>query len=206
MRCSLPTCVAAVLVVGAGAATARAEEPSVAFGIRGGLNLATFHGDDVSFDGVEPKNRTGFCGGAFVAIPLGQSFLIQPEVLYSQKGAKYEEAGETFALKFDYVEVPLLFKARLGSGGAKPSLFAGPAVAFKIRSRLEADGEEEEEAEELKSTDFGIVAGVGLDLAAGSGSFVIDARYTWGLTRLDDSSDEADVKSGVWSFSVGYAF
>jgi hypothetical protein len=197
--------VVAVLAIGAGAAAARADDPSVAFGIRGGLNLAKFHGDDASFDEVEPKNRTGFCGGAFVAIPLGQRFLIQPEALYAQKGARYEEAGEKLTLKFDYLEVPLLFKVRFGSGNAKPGIFAGPAVAFKIKSRLESDGEGED-AEDVKSTDFGIVAGLGLDLAAGGGSFVIDARYTWGLTTLDDSSDASDVKNGVWSFSVGYAF
>jgi hypothetical protein len=205
MRSRLVTCVVGVLVMGVVAVPTRAEDPSVRFGIRGGLNLATLHGDDASFDTVEPKNRTGFCAGVFLAIPLSQSFFIQPEALYAQKGAKYEEGGEKLTVKLDYVEVPLLFKGRFGSGNAKPSIFAGPAVAFKIKSRLELDGEEED-PEEIKGTDFGIVAGLGLDLAAGRGYFVIDARYTWGLTSLDDSSEEVDVKNGVWSFSVGYAF
>lgn len=177
----------------------------MAFGIRGGLNLAKFHGDDANFEAVSPKNRTGFCGGAFVAFRLAESFFIQPEVLYTQKGARYEESGEELTVALDYVEVPLLFKARFGSGGARPSLFAGPSAAFKIRSQLEFDGEKEE-VEEVKGTEFGIVAGAGLDLAAGSGAFVIDARYTWGLTTVLDSSESADVKNGVWSFSIGYQF
>jgi hypothetical protein len=133
------------------------------------------------------------------------NFLIQPEVLYTQKGAKYDEGGAEATVKLDYVEVPVLFKGRFGSGGVKPSVFAGPAVGFKVSAKTEFDGEEED-IEDVKGTDFGIVFGAGLDLAAGPGSFIIDARYTLGLTTLDDSPDPGDVKNGVWSFSVGYTF
>jgi hypothetical protein len=56
----------------------------------------------------------------------------------------------------------------------------------------------------LKGTDFGLVFGGGLDL----GRLSLGARYTLGLTNLNDgpsvSSDE-EFKSRSLSFLVGYA-
>jgi len=205
MRTASLTCAAAVLGIAAGAGVAWAQEPRVEFGVRGGINLASVNGDDVSFFDVSPKSRVGFSGGIFAGIRVTSNFLIQPEVLYTQKGAKYEEGGSEALIKLDYVEVPVLFKGRFGSGGVKPSVFAGPAVGFKVSGKSAFDGEEED-LEEAKGTEFGIVFGAGLDLAAGSGAFTIDARYTLGLTTLDDSAVAADIKNGVWSFSLGYAF
>jgi opacity protein-like surface antigen len=154
---------------------------------------------------VSPENRVAFAGGLFAGIRVTPSFLIQPEVLYTQKGARYEVAGEEAVIKLDYVEVPVLLKGRFGSGGVKPSVFAGPAMAIKVSGKSEFRGEEED-AEDVKSTDFGVVFGAGLDFAVGSGAFTIDARYTLGLTTFVDVPDPDDVKNGVWTFSVGYAF
>ena len=204
MRTTGVACTLAALAIALGAGTAGAQDSGVEFGLKAGLNLASLEGDDV-FEEAALKSRTGFSGGIFVGIPVTPNFLIQPEVLYSQKGAKLEAAGEEATVKIDYIEVPVLFKGRFGSGGAKPSVFAGPAVGFKVTGKTEFQGEEED-IEDLKSTDFGIVFGAGLDLAAGSGSFILDVRYTLGLTTLDDSDEPDDVKNGVWSFSVGYAF
>ncbi|HEX7779696.1 MAG TPA: hypothetical protein VF424_10675, partial [Vicinamibacterales bacterium] len=41
--------------------------------------------------------------------------------------------------------------------------------------------------------------------------FIVDARYTWGLTNILDreeagASDEASVKNKTFSISVGYRF
>lgn len=201
----LVKCAVAALAITAGARIAGAEGSRVSVGIRGGLNLASFHGDDAGGGNLVPKNRTGFSGGVFVGIRLTQNFLIQPEVLYSQKGVKYwiSGVGEGFTVKVDYVEIPVLLKACFGSGGVKPSVFAGPAVAFKVRAKIVIE-DEEESAEDFRGTDFGGVFGAGLDVAVGSGSFTIDGRYTLGLRTLDNFS--VGIKNGVWSFSVGYTF
>ena len=205
MRSGIVACAVAGLAIAAGAGMAAADDSRVEFGLRAGLNLASLNGDDASLDNISPDSRIGFSGGFFVGIRVTPNFLIQPEVLYTQKGAKYDVGGAEFTIKLDYVEVPVLFKGRFGSGGVKPSVFAGPAVGFKVSGKSAFDGEEED-LEEAKGTEFGIVFGAGLDLAAGSGAFTIDARYTLGLTTLDDSAVAADIKNGVWSFSLGYAF
>jgi hypothetical protein len=205
MRAASLVCTLAVLTIAAGVGTARADGPRVEFGIRAGLNLASVNGDDASFDNVSPENRVAFSGGLFAGIRVTPNFLIQPEVLYTEKGARYEAAGEEAEIRLDYVEVPVLLKGRFGSGGVKPIAFVGPAVAFKVSGKAEFQGEEED-IEDVKSVDIGIVFGAGLDLAVGSGAFTIDARYTLGLTTFADSPDPDDVKNGVWTFSLGYAF
>ena len=53
------------------------------FGIKAGLNIANMY-DDI--DGTESK--IGFCGGGFVTFGLGNLVVVQPEVMYTQKGVE----------------------------------------------------------------------------------------------------------------------
>ena len=142
MRAASLLCPVAVVALAAGAGTVRADEPRVELGIRAGLNLASVHGDDVSIEGLSPENRVALSGGLFAGIRVAPGVLIQPEVLYTQKGARYEAAGEEAVIKLDYLEVPVLLKGRFGSGSARPSVFAGPAVASRSGQDLaiEKDG------------------------------------------------------------------
>ena len=57
----------------------------------------------------------------------------------------------------------------------------------------------------MKSTDFGLVFGGGVDFGLGKGYFTIDLRYTLGLTTISDFEDE-DVKNGAFSLMLGYSF
>ena len=124
---------------------------------------------------------------------------------------------ETVDLDFkaDYLEIPLLVKLRFGAEDAKvrPHVYLGPAVAFNLSCKvggeesgieveLDCDDEAFEGGAAIKSTDFGGVLGVGLDLR----NFLVGARYTMGFTQIPDSSEENDVKNSVFAFYVGYAF
>ena len=44
------------------------------------------------------------------------------------------------------------------------------------------------------------------DIALTSGVLMLDVRYELGLTSLDDTSSEADVKSRVFSMNAGFVF
>jgi hypothetical protein len=56
--------------------------------------------------------------------------------------------------------------------------------------------------------DFGLVVGGGVEIATGGtgGAVTADARYVLGLTSIDDSADEFDVKNGTIALILGYAF
>ena len=195
--------VVALLVFGS---TANAQEAAVGF--KGGVNFANLSFDadeaDVSFD-----QRIGFVGGLFVVWPASGPIALQTEVLYAQKGATIEEGSASGTIELDFIEIPILLRASStpSSGGVSFHVFGGPSLGFRVRAHAEStfDGQTEEEDldDEVESFDFGLVAGAGLEV----GRFVVDGRYTWGLSNLN-KEDEEDVKirSRVVSVMAGVRF
>lgn len=182
-------------------------QTKVQAGFKAGLNLANLSGDDV--EGLDSK--IGFAGGGFLAIDASEQIRIQPELLYTMKGAKDEEQGIDVKLKLNYLEVPVLVKWMIPTQGTVlPSLFIGPAAAFNMSAKV--SGEEGgisidiDIKDEVKDIDFGLIFGGGLDFAAGSGNFILDVRYTLGLSSIDDTDYDDDVKNGAFSAMIGYAF
>jgi len=201
-----------VLIIMAFACLFALPKPAAAgvqFGIKAGANMAKPTGADVNDIGDTLKTKVGFVGGIFIAFNLSKSFSIQTEVLYTMKGATFEyvDIDETVeeTLYGDYIEIPLLFKLKLGSGGLQPFIFAGPYVGFKLSEKLEVMGEPMPTEEAiLKNNDYGAIFGAGLQLGRG---FHVDARYSMGLQKILDSGIESiDFKNGVWSATVGFAF
>ena len=206
-----------VMLIGAVALMLLLPNSSLAKGITGGLkigmNSADLHGEDIKEMeedlGVELKSKWGLCAGGFIRFNISETFVIQPEVLYTMKGAKFEETidGETmkFEMNLSYLEIPVLVKFMIPTpGGVKPNLYAGPALAIELSSKTKlvyAGETEEEDIEETKDTDFGLIIGAGVDF----GNLTVDLRYVLGLTTIFDEEDE-DVKNGVISLIVGYSF
>jgi hypothetical protein len=96
--------------------------------------------------------------------------------------------------KVDLLQVPVLVRYVIGGGSTRPVLFAGPAIAFKLAASMEAGvpggyraGDFDlvtDIGDDVRSTNFGLVFGVGADIDAGSGQIVLDARYDLGLTEV----------------------
>ena len=181
-------------------------QSKITYGAKGGLSIANLYGDDVS--GTDSK--IGFTGGGFLGIQASDQIIIQLELLYAMKGTKVDEIGLELKVKLNYIETPILIKWMFPTeGNVKPSLFIGGAPAFLVSAKAEADiggvAVEADIKDFTKRFDFGVVFGGGLDFAAGSGTFVIDVRYTLGLTSVDDTGFDKDVKNKAFSASIGYA-
>lgn len=180
-------------------------------GVKAGLNLANLSGDDVS----DTDSRTGFAGGLFFMYQFSDMFAIQPEAYYTMKGATDKGTIEGFTyeaeIKLDYIEVPLLLKflIPIKNSGIKPAIFAGPSIGFNMsaKSKVEAGGQTfEEDMQDVTSTDLGLVFGGGIGFPVGNGELGLDIRYILGLSTIDDSADNADVKNGVINFNLYYGF
>jgi hypothetical protein len=197
-------------------------------GLKGGLNLATFNGDDA--EGLE--SLAGLTGGAALLLQLSPSFALQPEVVYTTKGAKGEGGGMSLELKTSYLEIPVLFKftPQLEGSTVHPALYAGPAIAFNLDATAEAtinDVGGSVDIANAKSSDLGLVLGGGMDvISTGGGRFMVDVRYTLGMSEAFDDTDPWDIgeppaelplsdpdtgeayalKHGVLSLTVGYGF
>ncbi len=171
-------------------------------GAKAGLSIA-----NVSFSSgginVSPDSRTSFVGGVFANIGLGETWFVQPEVLYSAKGAEFE--GSTLAI--DYLEVPVLFGAAfpMSNSALKPMVFAGPSIGFQ----LSCDDDGFDCSDELESIDFGLVFGAGIQYALSSVTLFLDGRYDLGLTNAAKGEIEAEdisAKNRAWQFMAGVGF
>src|SRR3954468_12653106 len=94
------------------AQTARPALP-LRVGITAGFNSSTVGGKDV----MDASRRPGFVAGVLLVAPFGSGLAIQPEVVFTTKGAKFNDAqgGGTFAM--NYIEVPLLLRYDAAASG-----------------------------------------------------------------------------------------
>ena len=186
--------------------TAFAQQQA-AFGVKAGVNFANlnFEGEDadVNFD-----SRMGFVGGLFVVVPSNSPFALQAEALYSQKGAQFESEGFESKVRLNFLEVPVLARfSTPASNGSSFHVFAGPSFGFKLSAEAVDSFEGEEETTDLdddvKSFDLGLVIGAGVEF----GKFVIDGRYSWGMTDLNnDDTEDLKVKTRTFSVMAGFRF
>jgi len=179
-----------------GVTEARAQDRG---GVRIGINAATLSVDNE--EDFNPKVRTGLVVGLYGVVPVNDIFAFQPEVLFSQQGAKVEDGSDEATLKLDYVQIPALARIRLGR--TSPAyLLVGPTFGFNTKAESDFDGQTEDFKDEVKGNDVGLVTGIAIN----AGRAVIDGRYTWGLMNIDDSTDPSNVKNRVFSVSVGFRF
>ncbi len=190
-------------VIMAIAATASAQESSKCLGIKGGLNMFKVYGDDVADDVV--SYLYGFAVGGFFTYNINETFALQPELYYSMKGWKLEAGTEETDVKFGYIDIPVLIKVNIPLEGKSfaPNMFAGPYMAFN----MSADIEGEDFKDEIKSTDFGLVVGAGVDvmLKEGVQMLTFDFRYSIGFAKLDDEGEAESFNNG-FQFLLGYGF
>lgn len=187
----------------------RPAAAGVQFGLKAGGNMAKPTGADADDPLATLKSRVGFTGGIFLAFNFGRVVTIQSEVLYTMKGATYVALDDSYTDKLtaDYIEIPLLLKLRIPTPVVQPFVFAGPSVGFKLKEKLQSDGEEIPLDEALlKNNDYGAIFGAGLNLGR---SFMVDVRYSLGLQKVINTFEgevEPDFKNGVWSATIGIAF
>ena len=168
------------------------------FGIKGGLNSATFA---ISESGVTitPPSRIGFNFGGITEIPLETDFYLQSGLLYSTKGFKIN--GES--LSTDNLEIPINALYKLSVGSIKVLGFAGPYIGYALSGKAgSADIEFSGKNKDMNTFDMGLNFGAGIEIS----SFQITAQYGLGLTNLAADSNDGTMKNKVFGISVAYLF
>ncbi|MFB9110622.1 porin family protein [Flavobacterium gyeonganense] len=153
------------------------------FGIKGGVNMSNLYSDS---DDIDDENALwGFNAGIFAAFPIADKVFIQPEILYTTKGAEldYNVAGVagTNKFKLNYIEVPLLVRFNLTENF---NVHVGGYASYLVNAKLTGEGDiefdDELDADDFERFDAGLSAGVGLDFNPIS----IGLRYNYGLTTI----------------------
>jgi len=210
-----------VLLLALFVATASADSDK-ASGVKIGMNIANIVGRDA--EGVESMPSFEF--GAFHITGLNEFLEIQTELLYSQKGAMIKSqvieegipVGIEEKFKLNYLEFPVLIKFKVpGESSITPGIYTGMAVGVTISSKYQvtatasANGQSasvtaEQDLEDVNPIDIGLVFGGSMSLKLGSNLLILDARYTKGLSQIDNSYSGSDSKNSVFSISAGFAF
>lgn len=167
-------------------------------GFKTGFNLANLTGD---VENTSLRVRLHF--GAAIEFPVTQEFSVQPEIIYSAQGAKFDIGDEEIKTNLDYLNVPILAKYYVFDGF---SIEAGPQfglLAVASSSNL-AEEDEDEFFNSINSFDFSFDIGASYHITQ---NIFLSARYNFGLTDVDDVPD-VDVKANnsVFQFSIGYFF
>lgn len=183
-------------------------QAQVRFGLKSGLNISTFYGDDT--EGLDSK--LGFVGGFFISYQSKNLFILQPEVSYTTKGATAKIESANFTLSYDYIEIPILFKFEFpldDNPSIKPAVFAGPFVAFKRKAKIIVSANGETEEADIKSVaprDYGFQIGGALGFNLGKNELGFDVRYILGITSVDTSVNSFDIKNRVINLNIYFCF
>jgi hypothetical protein len=174
------------------------------WGAKGGVNFATVTLDPES---GSYDFRIGVVAGGYFTWPLGSRLEFQPEVLFSQEGAKASENDVSGTIALDMLTVPLLVRYRFAPPGHGLVVYGGPSIGLTLRARAvsEFGGEKVDLdiSDEVEKANFGVAAGAVFE----RGRLSFDGRFTFGLTNLNaGDDDEGTIKSRVISALVGYRF
>jgi opacity protein-like surface antigen len=172
-----------------------ANAQEVKFGAKAGVNFSTFTGDAEDVDG-----KVGFQVGAFAEIKISDKFSVQPELMYTTLGAKFDEMGTTFTQTVDYIVLPVMAKFYVADAF---SLEAGPQIGFLVGAKIEADGESVDVKEFYNSTDFGLNFGAGYDFTE---NISAGLRYTLGLSNIAKDSGDESIQNSNFALALAYKF
>lgn len=165
----------------------------------GDLNVAGASLEGEESMGIETSRLARWGGGVRADFDVNSRLTVSLSPMLLGKGFKHElpegvEDVRRGSTRLTYVEIPLDVRYWITEGDVRPYVFAGPRLGFLAsgKSTLElVDGTEEEidVKDDLKSTDFGVAGGAGIDVRLGDRSHgFIEALYAHGLANVNDDS------------------
>ena len=209
--------------------TVSAQE-RVRFGFRAGYSLATQYGitdPNIPYT-VDSSYRHGLVGGLLINVPITQSFSIQQELLYVQKGSIQDVAMTIPSIEtrteydLNYFEIPIVFRytfVRLG----KARIYASSGFALSMllngNNRIEGVADfgggpvafgESNEIEGLDTFDYAFLYGAGLDFKLFGKDCFFEYRFTIGWNTLmmptSEGGDPAPLRNQDYIFTLGMYF
>ena len=181
-------------------------------GVKAGASLASFAGRDAAAG----SSVLGAQVGVVIHLPVTPVFSVQPELLFSQKGAddqSYLISGSSYRgrQRLNYFELPITAKFRSQSGFFGE---AGPQFGLLLGANAEVTNKAGQKVtlpnrDNFKQTDWGYALGAGWQSAAG---LLLGARYNGGFTAVPAAgsysgvSGEAHLMNRAWQFYAGFIF
>ena len=168
------------------------------FGLKTGANFSKFVGED-----DESTVKTGPYGGFLANIPILPSLSVQPELLYSNLGAKQKRDDDKVKADLGYIAVPVMLQYNHSSGFYAET---GPEFSGLLSAKAKTDINGEKGTKDLKDefkkfkAAWGI--GVGYELESGLG---VGLRGNLGLTSVV-SEEYIKARNNAFSIGLHYKF
>ena len=191
-----------------------AASAQVNLGIKGGVNMSNFYGDELN----DKNAKIGFHIGLAADYEFMYNSAIQTGLFFTTKGAKYQGSlgsvsGE-ISVNPMYLQLPVHYAYKLDvSPGTRIVFHAGPYAAYGVGGKTkfkvfagsastERDGENVFGKDKLlKPFD----AGLGLGVGAEFGQILFDLGWDMGLVNISNVSNGKTKNQNAY-LSVGYKF
>ena len=179
-------------------------------GINGGVTISSV-GFTSSRYSVRQDNLIQGVGGLSIRFISEKHFGIQGELNYSQRGwdGRIDMSNDDsdnlefhYSRQLNYLELPVLTHIYFDMGRHFRAVFnLGPQIGFLMSEKtLETNMNKNDLPSDLnfheqkvqRSFDWGLCFGGGVELRTGSGNFVLDGRYYYGLSDIFNNT-RADV-------------
>lgn len=166
------------------------------FGPRFGINLGSISDDPDAPSAYKQSNIVGLIFGASAEIGIFGPMYIDVQPTYIKKGEEIEgpfivngqQVNGTLTQTANYLQFPILIKAKFPAGPVKPYGFLGPNIGINLSATTEFEGggqNIDQDNENASSIDFAVDFGAGI----GFGimplmDLVFDVRYSLGLSNV----------------------
>ncbi len=175
-------------------------------GARIGLNLADLNQEDNN----TLDTKFGFHIGGLVQYPVAENVLLQPELLYTMKGATANGTIGTvhhdYTYTYNYLELPILVKYDLVLPFVKVQPYLGPSLGLPLIASFKDEfGNQTNNTnvkDDTESLEFGLNLGADFILME---NIMAGVRYNYGLTNIMSGASK-DVTSRTLMFNFGYLF
>jgi len=175
------------------------SDANVAFGIKGGVNISNLHFQNNN--NVNTDSKVSFHAGGLAHIHVSKYFAVQPEIMYSNQGYKYDESNNTTTkARLHYINVPVLAQFMVGTGFR---LETGPQLGILTAASQKSGKISVDIKDNLKPIDFSWAFGVGYVTPSGFG---VDARYNVGISNINDVPNSGSINNRVFQAGVFYQF
>jgi hypothetical protein len=198
-----------------------------AVGLRAGILSSGFRGNTVNSlnnllnaanGSVTTSDHTGFFGGIYASLPVGNTISFEPGVYYSQKGYDLHGAlnikGMDFLganakakLQMQYIDIPVLLKANMGG----LQIFAGPQFSYLSNATLHTTAgafginvlnNNMDVTSQFNRWDAGVTAGIGYSF---SNNINLVASYDYGLSKIDANRSTSTYNRAI-KLGLGISF
>lgn len=178
-------------------------------GVKGGVNMSNFYGDELNDNNV----KIGFHIGLAADYDFAYNSAIQTGLFFTTKGFKYDTDNLDYTVNLMYLQLPVHYAYKIDvSPGTRVVLHAGPYAAYGVGgSRKLNVGEWSTEwdvdkifgdgARQYNAFDAGLGLGVGFEF----GPLLLDLGWDMGLVNISNVDNE-NVKNQNAYLSVGYKF